>query len=378
MIRRIVIPRHERGFLYRDGDFQRILGPGVHWLFDWRPLEVKRVSQLAPRIDLPDIELLAREPEVAREVLTFRVSDTERGLLFRDGNFAGFLGPGVHAFLRGPIGIKVDVVDIQEAAVSHALGKLLAGFAGSAQHMKVVDVPEGHRGLLYLDKVRTQLLEPGRHLFWTGARSVEANVVDLREKLTEIQGQELMTADKVSVRVNLSVRHQVTDPVMAVERQASFTDSLYRDLQLALRTEIGALTLDELLAKKDDMGARILDTVRPAAEAMGMRLVAAGIRDVILPGEMRTILNQVIEAEKRAQANMITRREETAATRSLLNTAKLMEQNPVLMRMKELESVERIAEKIGSLSVYGGLDGLMRALEGFVRPVGGGGGGGGG
>ncbi len=272
----------------------------------------------------------------------------------------------------------MDVVDIQEAAVSHALGKLLAGFAGSAQHMKVVDVPEGHRGLLYLDKVRTQLLEPGRHLFWTGARSVEANVVDLREKLTEIQGQELMTADKVSVRVNLSVRHQVTDPVMAVERQASFTDSLYRDLQLALRTEIGALTLDELLAKKDDMGARILDTVRPAAEAMGMRLVAAGIRDVILPGEMRTILNQVIEAEKRAQANMITRREETAATRSLLNTAKLMEQNPVLMRMKELESVERIAEKIGSLSVYGGLDGLMRALEGFVRPVGGGGGGGGG
>ena len=107
--------------------------------------------------------------------------------------------------------------------------------------------------------------------------------------------------------------------------------------------------------------------MKPGAEAMGLDLLDAGLRDVILPGEMRTIFNQVIEAEKRAQANMIARREETAATRNLMNTAKLLESNPVLMRLKELETTEKIAEKIGTMSVIGGLDGLMKSLQIAVK-----------
>jgi len=83
---------------------------------------------------------------------------------------------------------------------------------------------------------------------------------------------------------------------------------------------------------------------------------------VILPGEMKTILNQVVEAEKVAQANLIRRREETAATRSLLNTARLMEENPTLLRLKELETLEKVTEKVGSLTVYGGLEGVLTKL----------------
>ena len=88
---------------------------------------------------------------------------------------------------------------------------------------------------------------------------------------------------------------------------------------------------------------------------MGLSLESSASGILSFPGEMKTILNQVIEAEKRSQANMIQRREETAATRSLLNTAKLMENNPVLLRLKELEASERIAEKVGSITVTGGL-----------------------
>jgi len=87
-----------------------------------------------------------------------------------------------------------------------------------------------------------------------------------------------------------------------------------------------------------------------------------GVKDVILPGEMKTILNQVVEAEKVAQANLIRRREETAATRSLLNTARLMEENPTLLRLKELETLEKVTEKVGSLTVYGGLEGVLTKL----------------
>jgi regulator of protease activity HflC (stomatin/prohibitin superfamily) len=92
--------------------------------------------------------------------------------------------------------------------------------------------------------------------------------------------------------------------------------------------------------------------------------VSVGIKDIILPGDMKEILNKVVEAEKVAQANLIKRREETAATRSLLNTARLMDENPTLMRLKELETLEKVTEKVDKLTVFGGLEGV---LEDVVR-----------
>ena len=97
-------------------------------------------------------------------------------------------------------------------------------------------------------------------------------------------------------------------------------------------------------------------------EASGLAVRSVGVKDVILPGEMKAILNQVVEAEKVAQANLIRRREETAATRSLLNTARLMEENPTLLRLKELETLEKVTEKIGNLTVYDGLEGVLKNM----------------
>lgn len=96
-----------------------------------------------------------------------------------------------------------------------------------------------------------------------------------------------------------------------------------------------------------------MQTVTPKAEALGITIASFGIRDIILPGDVKEIMNQVLVAEKKAQANIIMRREETASTRSLLNTAKLMEDNPMLFKLKEMEYVEKIAEKINSISVSG-------------------------
>lgn len=95
---------------------------------------------------------------------------------------------------------------------------------------------------------------------------------------------------------------------------------------------------------------------------LGIEVLGVGVKDVILPGEMKDILNSVVQAEKSAQANVIRRREEANATRSLLNTAKLIEDSPVLMRLKELEALEKITEKIDKLTVFGGLDGVMKQL----------------
>lgn len=366
MFKRIVIPDHERGFLYLDRQFRRMLEPGTHTVFTGLAhADVRRVflSWTGSLADLPDAEFVAARPDVAPHVDTYRLRDTERAVIFRNGNYATVAGRGFHAFVRGPQEIRLEIVDATDPMLPAKLAGLIACVDGLETWLVAHDVPDGHRALLYYDNVVERVLEPGRYLFWTGIRQVRVVPVDVREQALEIQGQELMTADKVTLRVNLAARYSVTEATRALATQAKFRDALYRDLQLALRDEVGTRSLDDLLARKDDLGRAVVDRVRASAEAMGVTLHGAGLKDVILPGEMRTILNQVIEAEKRAQANMIARREETAATRNLMNTAKLLENNPVLMHLKELEATERIAEKIGTLSVYGGVDQLLEVLK---------------
>jgi regulator of protease activity HflC (stomatin/prohibitin superfamily) len=129
-----------------------------------------------------------------------------------------------------------------------------------------------------------------------------------------------------------------------------------------LRKAVAARTLDELLGDKATLDAEIFAYVRGRVEALGIEVLGVGVKDVILPGEMREILNGVVQAEKLAQANVIRRREEANATRSLLNTAKLIDESPVLMRLKELEALEKVTEKIDRLTVFGGLDGVVRQL----------------
>jgi regulator of protease activity HflC (stomatin/prohibitin superfamily) len=97
-------------------------------------------------------------------------------------------------------------------------------------------------------------------------------------------------------------------------------------------------------------------------EEIGLSVGDIAIKDVILPGEMRDILNKVVTAEKEAEANVIRRREETNATRSLLNTARVMAENPVMMRLKELEALEKIADKVQTLTVHNGTRGLLDDL----------------
>jgi len=138
-------------------------------------------------------------------------------------------------------------------------------------------------------------------------------------------------------------------------------------MQLALRAFVGGLTLDDLLSKKDTIAAAILDEVTSKITDLGLVVSDAGIRDVILPGDMKEIMNQVLVAEKKAQANSIMRREETAAVRSMLNTAKLMEENEMLWKLKEMEYVEKIADKIGEITISGSGNIIGQLKEIFVK-----------
>lgn len=191
--------------------------------------------------------------------------------------------------------------------------------------------------------------------------------MDVRQQQLEISGQELLTKDKAGLRINFFVRYQVTDIFKALTENKDFEKQLYVVMQLALRAFVGGLTLDELLNRKDAISQEILEHAAAKISALGLVVSDAGIRDIILPGDMKEIMNQVLVAEKKAQANSIMRREETASTRSLLNTAKLMEENEMLWKLKEMEYVEKIADKIGEITISGSGNVISQLKEIFVK-----------
>jgi regulator of protease activity HflC (stomatin/prohibitin superfamily) len=187
--------------------------------------------------------------------------------------------------------------------------------------------------------------------------------VDQREQVVDVAGQEIMTADKVTLRLNAVVTFKVRDALRAVTAVEDHRQALYREAQLALRAIVGARTLEALLGEKDAVGRELDAALRTRVGEIGLEVVSLGIRDVILPGEMKELMNKVIEAQKAAEAALISRREETAAVRSQANTARLLEQNPTLMRLREIEALEKVAEK-GRLSVMLGEGGLAaRAVK---------------
>ena len=205
------------------------------------------------------------------------------------------------------------------------------------------------------------ILEPGRYAFWKDVARLAVVHVDMRERVLDVGGQEIMTADKVTLRLNAVVAFRVADPALAVAAVESYEQALYRDAQLALRAVIGGRELDALLADKDGVSRELEALVRDRGASIGLQVTGLGIRDVILPGEMKALLNRVTEAKKAAEADLITRREETAAMRSQANTARIFESNPALMRLRELEVLEKVAGK-AQLTVILGEAGLTEKV----------------
>jgi len=289
---------------------------------------------------------------------------------------AGVLAPGQRRlYWKGLVDVRVERYDLAEQfELPRALAQLLVRAkqplaSQVADAIAAVEVPDTSVGLLIVDGEFARVLEPGLHAFWKYQRALKTELVDRRVQAMEVTGQEILTRDKVSLRVNLTALWQVLDAVRARAAVTNIVEAVYKELQFALRAAVSGRTLEELLGDKGGLDDEISATVAARLEGQGVAVKSVGVKDVILPGEMKTILNQVVEAEKRAQANLIHRREETAATRSLLNTARLMEENPTLMRLKELETLEKVTEKIGQLTVFGGLEGVMKDVVRIQLPA---------
>lgn len=348
MFTHLNIKNQQTALITKNGKVVRVLGEGSHWIHFFDKVDTYDMTQpFMPKTELLQNERLAAMLEIVE------VKDEEVVFWFVNGNFRQVLTAGRYAFWKGIMTYEFIRANVSDVRIGENIPKFLLDLPSVRPMVRKLFVAADETGLLYIDGKFEDQLKSGMYFFWVNNTAVEVKCVDMRQRFLEIAGQELLTKDKAALRINFFVQFKVLDAVKVISENRDYEKQLYILLQLALRQTVSALIVDELLSKKDSLGVEILSDVTQKAKAMGIELSDAGIRDVILPGEMKDIMNQVLVAEKKAQANSIMRREETASTRSLLNTAKLMEENEMLFRLKEMEYVEKIAEKVGTISVSG-------------------------
>lgn len=354
---KVRIKQHERGLLFRYGDFKGVLAPGEHrlWgrLINSERASVEIVSTLKVRLEHALLDVLLANPGLGAQVTTLDLSQSQRALVWADGRLHAILGPGKYAFWNAPQRVEIERYDISQLRFDHHLIDQVLALKGADNFLESVQVVPEAAVLMYRNGVLVDRLAPGQHVLWKGAGKIGYKAVDLREKTAEVSGQEILTSDKVTLRVNLVVTYRITDPLKSVSVVADADQTLYREAQLALRAAVGGRSLDQVLADKQSVGAEVTAALAVRAAEFGAELKGVGLRDIILPGEMKAILNQVVEAEKKAQAELIRRREETASVRSQANTARLLADNPVLARVRELELLKDVLAGTSATFVLG-------------------------
>jgi len=223
---------------------------------------------------------------------------------------------------------------------------------------RTVVVREYERGLLYRHGRFVEMLQPGRYRLWVW-EDRQIDRVDIRQVSQTVEGQEILTGDKIGVRVTLIAQYRVADPIAARHSVGDYQSQLYQDLQLTLREAITGRTLEELLKERDALSRDLHGSVAPRAKDYGVELTRVGVKDMVLPGTVRAVFLQEVEADLKGRAGLTAARHEVAAARARANTAKLIQENPQLLRLQELETLAQLASKAGNVLIIPGLHMLL-------------------
>jgi regulator of protease activity HflC (stomatin/prohibitin superfamily) len=361
-MKKVIINENQKGLLFKNGKLVKMLNAGAYLNLPGRKFFATFIeSELV--CPLCSADKLLENKEIAENTVVCDVADGELAIHMVNGSYEGVLEKGRHLFWKNNSEHEFKLIDITRNYVEGIPAHILSKIPEKYYYTVVVD--ECCKARLYFDKKFEKLLDAGTYRFWYNGVRVDVNYVDTRLMQLNITGQEILTLDKVAVRVNLVCNYRITDYVKIASEIDDYKEQLHVATQLALREYVGRFKLDELLENKEDMAKYIYEKLKKKESELYISITDAGVKDIILPGEIRDIMNTVLIAEKRAQANVITRREEVASTRSLLNTAKLMDENETLYKLKELEYIEKICENVGSINLNGNGD-VLTQLAGIL------------
>lgn len=201
----------------------------------------------------------------------------------------------------------------------------------------VATVHDYQRGLRYRDGRLVGLLDPGTHVALKPF--TEIHVLDGRPTSITVPGQEILTADGVALRISLTARYVVADPVAAMTNDQNYVSALYIALHAGLREAIAGRTADEILAARADLGPAVGGAVASDLARLGLELLGVDVRDVMVPSELKRAFAGLVAARREGEAALERARGETAALRSLANAGRMVEDNPGLLQLRILQQL---------------------------------------
>ncbi len=212
-------------------------------------------------------------------------------------------------------------------------------------------IRDTHRGLWYEDGVMVKVLDAGKYkipkppgkLWGQGRPTVDVVIVDVRERELTIKGQEILTADKVAIRVSIIVQFRVIDPKAAVHEVENYEDRLYSDVQLAARRSLASMTLEDILTNRNRLSEDILRDVKEIAARYGVLILRADVKDLIFPGNLQEIMNKVLAAERTSQAQLVEARTK-AETQQIAARAQAEIRNVDALAQAEAQKLEAESE----------------------------------
>lgn len=358
---RVIIKENEVGFVTKNGKFVKMIRAGVYYFSRTLGYKVE-IEEMTGEMNYMEVpyQVLEKDAAFAASVKRFQIPDGFLGLIYVNDTLRAFAVRKEYIFWNVYEKYEVRLISMENTEIGKEVTKQMLSVIPT-KYYTTVSVGEGEVGLLYYNHVLQRKLGSGIYYFWNEENNVTAKIVDMKQTELNIVGQEILTKDKIGIRMNVTCTYRVKDAVALTENIKNLEQQMYSMVQLVIRELTGNHKLDEILEMKETISKEVFELLKEKENTFCVEFLSAGIKDIILPGEIKDIMNSVLIAEKNAQANVISRREEVASTRSLLNTAKLMEENKTLYKLKELEYLERICDKVGEISVNGNA-GLVEQL----------------
>jgi hypothetical protein len=363
-MKKLAINKQEIAIKIKNEEVTKVYTTGTYWIFSNKEIVKFNLNEV---IDVKFHSMILENETLKSMVNIYEVIHNEVLVTFRNNQFdKSFVNRNVMIW-KDSTQLTTVKYDLNSTEEVQKLDKREIEILKKISAIRTISVAPYFEGLLFKDNQFNSILKAGDYLFYSNEAKISIVTYDLRPQTIEILGQEILTKDKVQLRINFMVQYQITNLLKAYTSDKDFTKMIYQAIQLGLREFIGNIGFDELMSDKNSITKYIINKFEAQFETIGLKLKDAGMKDIILPGEIREIMNRVLIAEKTAQANSITRREETASTRSLLNTAKLMEENETLWKLKEMEYIEKIADKVGEISISGGSNVLNELKTMFTK-----------
>ncbi|BBM85508.1 SPFH domain-containing protein [Candidatus Uabimicrobium amorphum] len=368
----IDIWEYEKGLLFCQGKFEKILDSGRYTLHSWQHSTIIKVDTRETTKNIQVKNIYTKNDIKVNIALRIHYKVTEPQKICTVKDYDSQIFQDISELLEQDIRNHTIEEALHENTIAQKLQKeviktkqygieitsiKIESIRVPHKEDQVIDIWEYEKGLLYREGKFEEIINCGRYVIrsWEPVHIVK---LDLRESSQTIQGQEILTKDKIGIRITLVAQYKIIDPIAAVHNVENYQQQLYQDLQLTLRENITGRLVEEILEDRDALSQQLLEEVAPRGEKYGILVQRIGIKDIILPGVVRNVFLQEVEADRRGRADRIAARYAISVARSKANAAKILQENPNVMRLKELETLAELASKEGNLIIIPGLNNL--------------------